>query len=135
MQLGFGFLAADMRLWHERLAPVRATLELRPARTPLAQLVKSMISARTRDAVSQGAFDRLVAAFPGPARIAAARPAAIEQVIGDVTFAADKATNLVKALGRLRDGPHGFDLDRLGRRRRGRPRRATSRRKPCRWTA
>jgi endonuclease-3 len=113
MQTAFGFLSGDIARWHGMLAPVLTTMELLPPRRPVAQLVKSIISARTRDAVSQGAFDRLRMTFGGPARLAVADIAAVERVIADVTYASDKASYVVAALQRLRRSSHGFDLDRL----------------------
>ena len=116
MQLGLGFLAADIRAWHDRLAPILSEVEPLPRRSPIGQLIKSMISGRTRDAVSQAAYDRLRSRYRGPAPLADADPAAIERVIGDVTFAADKSVHLVDALRLLRASPHGFRLDFLGQR-------------------
>lgn len=116
MQLGLGFLAADIGAWRDRLGPILSEAEPLPRRSPIGQLVKSMISGRTRDAVSQAAYDRLRSRYRGPSGLADADPAAIERVIGDVTFAADKAVHLVDALNRLRASPHGFNLAFLGQR-------------------
>lgn len=110
MQLGFGFLRGDILLWRDRLAPLLNGIVLLPPRTPTGQLIKSMISGRTRDAVSQAAYDRLVARFGSAGRIAIARPDAVEAVIADVTFASDKAVHLIAALNQLRRIPGGLRL-------------------------
>ncbi|QKR98780.1 endonuclease [Sphingomonas sp. CL5.1] len=111
--MAFGFLGADIARWRARLAGLRAGIAPWPARRPVAQLIKSMISGRTRDAVSQAAFERLSAKFGSVARLAEAQPAAVAQVIEDVTFAEDKARYVVSALSRLRREPMGFRLDSL----------------------
>jgi endonuclease III len=113
MQMAFGFGASDYARWQMRLAPVRAPLTLLPPRRPLDQLAKSMISGRTRDAVSQRAFDRLMTWCTSPARLADADAAQVEAAIAEVTFAADKASYLVAAMRRLRAGPFGFRLEAL----------------------
>lgn len=61
---------------------------------PVSQLVKSMISARTYDAVSWAAFARLRKAFPTWEALAEAEPRRIEAVIAEVTFADQKARQL-----------------------------------------
>jgi endonuclease III len=83
-------------------------------RGPLSQLVKSLISSRTRDAVSLAAYHRLVRAWPSPASLAAASPAAVERVIATVTFAEAKAPNFVATLNMLRQDCSHFDLSFLG---------------------
>jgi len=113
MQWDLGFLAPDIRLWRNRLAPLLTGIGMLPPRRPVGQLVKSMISGRTRDAVSQAAYDRLVRAYPRPAQLAEAAPEQIEQAIGAVTFAAEKAVHVVAALRMLRDRPLGFRLEAL----------------------
>lgn len=70
-----------------------------------------MISGRTRDAVSQAAYDRLVAAFGSPKSLAAAGARRVRAVIADVTFAEVKAAQLVTALHRIAGERRGFDLD------------------------
>lgn len=82
-------------------------------RPPLGQLVKAMISARTRDAVSTAAYDALTARFRDGQSIADARPAEIVQIISAVTFAEDKAANLVRAMRQIGRQRPGFDLSLL----------------------
>jgi endonuclease-3 len=61
---------------------------------PLSQLIKSLISARTYDAVSWAVFARLRKAFPAWEALAEAAPARIEALIAPVTFADQKARQL-----------------------------------------
>jgi endonuclease III len=110
MQFGMGFLRNDIVRWRNRLAPLLAAIEMLPPRSPTGQLIKSMISGRTRDAVSQAAYDRLCARFGSASRLAAASVSTIEAVIADVTFAPDKAQYLVSALTKLRRTTGGIAL-------------------------
>lgn len=114
MQMSFGFGSGDFERWHRKLGAIRDTLILLPPRSPIGQLVKSIISSRTLDAVSQRAFDRLVARFKKPARLSEADPGDVKLAIDDVTYAADKARYVVETMRRLRASPHGFDLTPLG---------------------
>ena len=114
--MAFGFLGADIVRWRGRLAGLRAGVTPWPARRPVAQLVKSIISGRTRDAVSLAAFRRLTASFGSAARLAEASPETVERIIEDVTFAQDKARYVVSALRKLREEPTGFRLDSLAAR-------------------
>ena len=111
MQSGFGFSGHDDILrWQNALAPVRALADPLPRRSPVGALVKSMISGRTRDAVSLAAYDRLVAAFGTPGRVLAAGREEVLRCILGVTHAADKAGYVVDALGRIAAERKGFDL-------------------------
>jgi endonuclease-3 len=107
MQGQFAFVSDDIARWRSGLTPLLADVRVLPRRTPVGQLVKSLISGRTRDAVSLAAYHRLGARFGSAAGIAAARPATVEREIADVTFAPAKAEWLVEALrsiGRERPG-------------------------------
>lgn len=85
------------------------------AMTPIGQLVKSSISSRTRDAISLVAYHhRLVEAYPQWSAIAGAMPAAVETVIGDVTFASVKARHLREALRMVEASRPDFNLAFLG---------------------
>lgn len=110
MQESLGFAAADIAFWRSQLGPVALP---RRRRSAVGQLVKSIISARTRDAVSTAAYDRLVARYGAPAALAAATPTAVALVIGDVTFAEAKADHVVAALRRIAAADGGFALDHL----------------------
>lgn len=110
MQIAFAFAAADIAGWYAQLGPVAIP---RHRRSPVGQLVKSMISARTRDAVSTAAYDRLVDRYGEPAALARATAAEVARTIGDVTFADAKAAHLVAALRRIASTDDGFALSRL----------------------
>lgn len=114
MQGLLDFLSADVLRWRGLLEPLLDPDDLLRRRTPLDQLVKSMISARTLDAVSAAAFARLKAAYPEPAALAAASPAAVEALIADVTFADVKAMRVADALAMIRARRGDFDLAFLG---------------------
>lgn len=113
MQVAFAFAAADVSGWSDQLGPVVLP---RRRRSPVGQLVKSIISARTRDAVSAAAYDRLTRRYGAPAPLAGATPAAVARVIRDVTFAEAKAGQLVAALRRIAAEDGGFALDHLATR-------------------
>lgn len=111
MQLAFGF-GAD-----EDLAWVRDQLRCRfdlpspaPARTPIGQLVKSMISSRTLDEVSWYAYERLIGTYMGWSALAEAPVADVEAVIGDVTFPNVKARYLGQTLRAIAAVRPDFDL-------------------------
>jgi endonuclease III len=100
--------------WCDALA---ASAEAPPTiarRAPIGQLVKSLISSRTRDEVSLAALHRLKARFGSAAGIAAASVAAVEQAIAAVTFADVKAPRLVESLKRIGGEHPDFRLDHLG---------------------
>jgi endonuclease-3 len=109
MQHVFGFGLSDVAGWHAALGCPAAPPPVR-RRTATGQLVKSMLSARTLDAVSIAAYDALVALFPTPELLAAALPAEIEAVVAPVTFAADKAAHLAAALAAIGRERPDYDL-------------------------
>lgn len=116
MQRAFGFGTAEAAGWFVALGCADAPPPVR-RRTTLGQLVKSMLSGRTRDAVSIAAYDALVARYPTPRRrLAAASAAAIAGVVAPVTFAADKAVNIAAALEMIARERPGFDLSFLAER-------------------
>jgi endonuclease-3 len=115
MQSGFGFYGHDdIQRWQRALEPMRALAGPLPRRSPIGALVKSMISGRTRDAVSLAAYDRLVAAFGTPGQVLAAGREEVLRCIGAVTHAEDKAGYVIGALGRIAGERKGFDLGFLG---------------------
>lgn len=100
----------DLLRWQEALRPLLAASAPLPRRTPIGQLVKSMISGRTRDPVSLAAYEGLVAAFGTPARLLAAGQGEVLRRIGAVTHAEDKARYLIGALARIAAERGSFDL-------------------------
>jgi endonuclease III len=69
---------------------------------PVSQLVKSMLSSRTYDAVSWHAYEQLTMRYRGWSALAQASPAQIEPLIAAVQFADRKAVEIPAVLRRLR---------------------------------
>jgi len=111
MQTGFDFGRSDLDRWRGLMQPLVDQMDSLPRRKPVGQLVKSLISGRTRDAVSLGAYRRLGARYRSAAELADAEPATVETIIADVTFAGAKAEWLVSALCEIRRTHSDFDLD------------------------
>jgi endonuclease III len=80
-------------------------------RSPVGQLVRSLIGSRTRDEVSQRAFQRLVRRYPRWSEMAVATPKAIEATIAEVTFADAKAAQIGAALRMIAASHPDFSLD------------------------
>ncbi|MCW3846625.1 endonuclease III [Sphingomonas sp. LB-2] len=114
MQPSFGFNGHDDILRWRGALRASGPPRLWTRRKPVGQLVKSMISGRTRDAVSLAAYDRLVARYRSPRRVARAPRREIARCIRDVTFAGDKAGYLVQTLRGIEAERGGFALDFLG---------------------
>lgn len=114
MQTSFSFGAGDLADWRARLSAVDPVTLPAKRRRPIGQMIKSLISGRTRDAVSLAAYRRLAERFGSTAGIAAADPAVVERAIGDVSFADAKAVHLVAALRRIGREQPDFDLAFLG---------------------
>lgn len=115
MQMAFSFGAAEDMAWvRDRLRSSVGPAGPIHVRLPIGQLVKSMISGRTRDEVSLGAYLRLVAAYPDWSGLALAPRAEVEAVIRDVTFPDVKAHHLRAALADIASSRPDFDLTFLG---------------------
>lgn len=82
-------------------------------RDPVSQLVRSIVSARTQDAVSDLVLARLRERFPSWSRLADARPEEVLPVVRPATFAEDKAERLPRALRLLRARAGSLRLDAL----------------------
>ena len=82
--------------------------ELRHEPTP--QWVKAMISSRTYDAISDGAFARL-STLRSWDRLALMEAAEIEPIICDVTFAQNKSIHLVRSARIIKDRRGAVELD------------------------
>ena len=115
MQMAFSFGAAEDMEWvRDRLRRRFGRPEPISLRTPVGQLVKSLISGRTRDEVSSGAYRRLVEAYPEWSGVARAATSDVEAVIGDVTFPDVKARHLGGALAAIEACRPDYDLTFLG---------------------
>ncbi|MGB6184598.1 MAG: endonuclease III [Sphingopyxis granuli] len=116
MQMAFSFWAIEDMEWVRDRLRCRFGRPAEPVRvrTPVGQLVKSMISGRIRDAVSLGAYHRLVEIYPEWFSIAQATTAEVEEAIGDVTFPDVKAQYLRDALTLVAADRPDFDLTFLG---------------------
>ena len=108
MALDFGVSDAivDMK---RRLETHFGRAEMGPARAPIGQLVKSLISNRTYDAISLRAYEQLIATLNW-SEIAAAPASQIEVLIAEVEFADVKARHLGEALRRVEAEHPDFDL-------------------------
>lgn len=116
MQLALGLGADEDVTWaRDRLRSWFGHPAAIQVRTPIGQLVKSSISARTRDEVSLGAYGRLLSTYRTWADLAEAPAEDVEAVIGDVTFPDVKARNLGAALRAIAAVAPDFDLTFLAR--------------------
>jgi len=114
MQLAFDFgLSGTMDGVRRSLTRHFGPADFGPLRTPIGQLVKSLISNRTYDAVSLCAYEELIAAL-GWSEIAAAPVDRIQALIAAVEFADTKAQHLKAALQQVEAGHPDFDLTFLG---------------------
>lgn len=113
MLLGFGAVE-DMEWVRDRLRARFGQPGPILVRKPVDQLVKSLISGRTRDEVSFRAFRRLVDAYPDWSDVVLAPAPRIEAIIRDVTFPERKARQLGGALAAIAASRPDFDLMFLG---------------------
>jgi endonuclease-3 len=111
MQESFDFGGTDLSLWRTRLTRCFGPMQDVKRRSPTGQLVKSMISSRTRDAVSLAAYRRLGKRWPRSVELAKARPRVVQRVIADVTFADVKAERVPAALAIIGRERPDFRLD------------------------
>lgn len=114
MQESFGFVGEEIARWTQPLTRSVGRLVDAPRRRPLGQLVKSLISSRTRDEVSLRAYHRLARRWPHALDMAGASPPAIERTIFDVTFPEKKAVYLPAALRMIGRERLDFRLEFLG---------------------
>lgn len=90
--------AADLQRVQARLQAAYGALAPWRRRDPVSQLVRSLIAARTQDAVSDAVLARLRDRFGDWAELARARADEVLAVIGPVTYPERKAEHLPKAL-------------------------------------
>ena len=110
----FGSVETDLAQWSSLLLQKFGNPIGPRRRRPIGQFVKSLISARTRDEMSMGAYRRLGERWPRARDLADAAPAEIERFIFDVTFADRKAEQLSAALRMIAAERGEVDLDWLG---------------------
>src|SRR5258708_347958 len=80
-------------------------------RDPVSQLVSAIISAKTRDAISTAAFERLRRRYTAWDGLRIAAPRDIEAIIVPVRYADRKAVQLPRALGMIVARTGSLDLD------------------------
>jgi endonuclease-3 len=97
----FDFAGDDLAFIRRELARLFGRLTGPERSAPIWRLVRALIGCRTYDRVADPAMARLLASWPEPGLLAAASPAAVARALGDVTFADDKARNLVAALRQI----------------------------------
>jgi len=115
MQLSLDFGAsAEIAAWRKPLATCFGRLVDPPRRRPIGQLAKSLISSRTYDHVSEAAYNKLVRRWRSPRRLAAAPTPDVAEAIAAVTFAQDKAAQLIGTLRMIGRECPDYDLDFLG---------------------
>lgn len=114
MQITLDFGASgDLRDVKRRLSDHFGPAEAGAARTPIGQLVKSLISSRTYDAISLRAYEQLIGTLSWSA-IADAPAQQIEALIAEVEYADRKARHLGAALRLVKAEHPDFDLRFLG---------------------
>ena len=111
MQGRFDFGGGELPRWRSMLTPLLQDIAVLPRRKPIGQLVKSLISGRTRDDVSLAAYHRLGRKFRSAKGISLATSAEVEATINDVTFAQAKAERLVAALQKISEDHPDFALN------------------------
>jgi endonuclease-3 len=112
MQTSFSFNpTVDLRAIADRLLRRFGPLSDRPRLDPVSQFVRSFIATRTHDDRARAAFGRLRERFADWDTLADANAGAIEDALGDVTFADTKALNLKLALQKIRARAGTLSLD------------------------
>jgi endonuclease-3 len=110
VQESFDFVADDIAFVRHALADHFGSLAPFRRRAPIWQLIRSMLGARTYDAIAESALRRLMGRWPHPAGIAEADPAELLRLIETVTYAEDKARHLVATMHWLGRECPDYDL-------------------------
>jgi endonuclease-3 len=110
MQSGFDFAADDLAFLRTALTDLFGPLVGAERSDPVWRLVRALIGCRTYDTVADPAMARLTRRWPNPPDLAAADPAEVALVLGEVTFADDKARNLVATLSWIGRERPDYDL-------------------------
>lgn len=103
-------LEGRIRDIRDRLQAVFPEFEIETSREPMAALIKSIISSRTRDEVSLRAYNNLRRLYPNWGEMALATEAQIEAAISAVTFADVKARQVLRTLQAIAMRRPDFDL-------------------------
>ncbi|MEO1240807.1 MAG: endonuclease [Pseudomonadota bacterium] len=116
MQRSFDFgVDVDVLQMRDQLVGHFGEYSQAPKRTPIAQLVKSLISSRTHDEVSLLAFIQLTNRYASWSALADAPVEDVQRIISEVTFPDIKAQRVHLSLGAIRDSNPKFDLQFLSR--------------------
>lgn len=115
MQTAFDFgTPTEITHMRDQLRSALGPAEVICKRDACGQMIKSLISSRTRDEVSLAAYERLIGAYSCLSDLAAAPVEEIETLIADVTHAHDKAVYLKETLRIIAARHPDFDLGFLG---------------------
>jgi endonuclease-3 len=98
MQESFDFAADDLAFIRTALTNMFGRLAPFERTEPIWRLARSLIGCRTYDVVAEPALRRLKRRWRHPSKLAVAPIAEVERVIANVTYAEDKARNLVSAM-------------------------------------
>ena len=79
--------------------------------SPVQNLVLTILSQNTTDANRDRAYGTLMKRFPSPSKLAAAKPAEVEEAIRVGGLAKAKARSILGALARLKGERGGYSLD------------------------
>jgi endonuclease-3 len=104
---------ADITLLRDTLRHLGPQREI-VRRSPIGQLVKSMISSQTKDADSLAAYENLIRKYPAWIDLSLAEPEEIEATIAIVSFADRKAGQIKQTLNKIHEDHPDFDLTFLG---------------------
>lgn len=111
--MDFG-LSADIAEIRALLSDSYGRLPPIERRAPMAQLVRSLLGGRTKDADSVHALGHLMRTYPRWEELLAARVEDVVWAIRDVTFPERKAQQLLETARLLSRGRQGFDVSFLG---------------------
>jgi endonuclease III len=110
MQESFDFAADDLAFISQCLSRVFGVLAPVERSDPVWKMVRSLIGCRTYDEVAESAWEGLRQRWPHPSILAAASTSDVTQAIRRVTYAEDKAANLIAALQWIGRERPDFDL-------------------------
>lgn len=109
MQLSL-FSNPAIPLIRDRLIAIHGRIDDERHRRPTDQFIRSFISSRTRDAISEAAFEKLRAHFPNWETLLTAKAEDVADLITEVQDAHVKAERLIQALNKIRMQRGTLDL-------------------------